>query len=69
MQDFSHIDLVFRDTAARYEGGSQNVAGLSALGASIDFLAGFGMQAISRRVWEVIGPCMPATGGDRGRDP
>ena len=52
-EDFSHIDLVFRDTAARYEGGSQNVAGLSALGASIDFLAGFGMQAISRRVWEV----------------
>ena len=51
--DFSHIELVFRDTAARYEGGSQNVAGLSALGASIELLCGFGMEAISRRVLEI----------------
>jgi cysteine desulfurase / selenocysteine lyase len=51
--DFSRIELVFRDTAARYEGGSQNVAGLSALGASMELLNGFGMEAISRRVLEI----------------
>jgi cysteine desulfurase / selenocysteine lyase len=51
--DFSHIELIFRDTAARYEGGSQNVAGLSALGASIELLRSFGMEAISRRVLEI----------------
>jgi selenocysteine lyase/cysteine desulfurase len=51
--DFSHIELVFRDTAARYEGGSQNVAGLSGLRASVEMLSGFGMEAISRRVLEI----------------
>lgn len=51
--DFSHIELVFKDTAARYEGGSQNVAGLSALEASLELLGRFGMPAISRRVLEI----------------
>ena len=51
--DFSHIELVFKDTAARYEGGSQNVAGLSALGASLELLHQFGMEAISQRVLEI----------------
>lgn len=51
--DFSHIELVFKDTAARYEGGSQNVAGLSALEASLELLSQFGMPAISRRVLEI----------------
>ena len=51
--DFSHIELVFKDTAARYEGGSQNVAGLSALGASLELLGQFGMEAISARVLEI----------------
>ena len=51
--DFSHIELVFKDTAARYEGGSQNVAGLLALGASLELLARFGAQAISQRVLEI----------------
>lgn len=53
--DFSHIELLFKDTAARYEGGSQNVAGLSALGASLELLAQFGMEAISTRVLEITG--------------
>jgi cysteine desulfurase / selenocysteine lyase len=55
--DFSHIELVFKDTAARYEGGSQNVAGLSALAASLDLLGQFGMDAISRRVLEITDLC------------
>jgi selenocysteine lyase/cysteine desulfurase len=51
--DFSHIELVFKDTAARYEGGSQNVAGLLALEASLDLLGRFERQAIADRVLEV----------------
>ena len=51
--DFSHIELLFKDTAARYEGGSQNVAGLSALGASLELLGQFGTDAISARVLEI----------------
>ena len=51
--DFSHIELIFKDTAARYEGGSQNVAGLLALGASLELLERIGMEAISARVWEI----------------
>jgi selenocysteine lyase/cysteine desulfurase len=51
--DFSHIELIFKDTAARYEGGSQNVAGLLALEASLELLSRFGTAAISRRVLEV----------------
>jgi cysteine desulfurase / selenocysteine lyase len=52
-QDFSHIELVFKDTAARYEGGSQNVAGLSALEASLGLLSQFGLPAICQRVLEI----------------
>jgi selenocysteine lyase/cysteine desulfurase len=51
--DFSRIELVFKDTAARYEGGSQNVAGLLALAASLELLNGIGMAAISERVLEI----------------
>jgi selenocysteine lyase/cysteine desulfurase len=51
--DFSHIELIFKDTAARYEGGSQNVAGLTALAASLELLQQYGMPAISQRVLEI----------------
>jgi len=51
--DFSHIELVFKDTAARYEGGSQNVAGLLALAASMEMLRQFEQEDISQRVWEI----------------
>ena len=67
--DFSRIELLFKDTAARYEGGSQNVAGLSALGGQPgtagpvrhgrDFRPGVGDHR----------PGLPAAGGDRGGDP
>ncbi|MEX0819449.1 MAG: aminotransferase class V-fold PLP-dependent enzyme [Pirellulaceae bacterium] len=43
--DFSHIELKLRDSAARYEGGSQNMVGLLALGASLDMLASFGLTS------------------------
>jgi selenocysteine lyase/cysteine desulfurase len=51
--DFQRIDLVLKDTAARYEGGSQNIAGLLALKTSLTLLAGFGFPAIARRVVEI----------------
>ncbi len=51
--DFSHIELVFKDTAARYEGGSQNLAGLLALEASLELLQQYGAEAISSRVLEI----------------
>jgi len=43
--DFSRVDLNLRSDAARYEGGSRNMAGLAALGASLDLLAGLGLRA------------------------
>ena len=51
--DFSHIDLVFKESAARYEGGSQNVPGLLALGASLGLLQQYGAEALSRRLLEI----------------
>lgn len=43
--DFSRIEFRLRDSAARYEGGSQNMVGLLALGASLDMLASFGLTS------------------------
>lgn len=51
--DFSRIELVFRPTAARYEGGSRNMAGLLALKASMELLSCIGAEAISQRIFEV----------------
>lgn len=41
--DFSQIDLDLRPTAIRYEGGSQNMVGLHALGASLEMLTQLGL--------------------------
>lgn len=43
--DFSRIELCLRPDAARYEGGSRNMAGHLALGASLQLLAGVGLSA------------------------
>ncbi len=51
--DFSNIDFILKDTAERYEGGSANMAGLVALGASVDLLRQFGTAALSQRVLEL----------------
>ena len=51
--DFSHIELALKDTAARYEGGSPNMAGMLALGASLELLSGFGPEVLTRRVLEI----------------
>jgi cysteine desulfurase / selenocysteine lyase len=41
--DFSRCDLDLRPAAARYEGGSANMAGIAALGASLQLLASAGL--------------------------
>ncbi|NUQ62630.1 MAG: aminotransferase class V-fold PLP-dependent enzyme [Pirellulales bacterium] len=51
--DYSHIELALRPTAERYEGGSQNMAGLLALRTSMELLSGIGAGAISGRIFEI----------------
>ena len=55
--DYSRIEFNLRPTAARYEGGSQNLVGGLALSASLKLLESFGAgphdSAIGRRVLEV----------------
>jgi len=52
--DFGHVELDIRPTAARYEGGSQNMPGFHGLGASLDMLAEYGLasqrSAVAERV-------------------
>ena len=48
--DFSHIELNLKTSAARYEGGSQNMAGFLGLGASVELLLGYGTANLSRAV-------------------
>ena len=55
--DFSRIEMDWRDGAARYEGGSQNMVGVIGLGASLDMLASYGLgcnaSLLASRVLEV----------------
>src|SRR5204863_1670509 len=52
-QDFTHIELNLRPTAARYEGGSQNNAGFLALGASLELLSDLGTENIAASVIDI----------------
>lgn len=49
-QDFTHIELNLRPAAARYEGGSQNNAGMLALGASLKLLMDCGIDAVAASI-------------------
>ena len=55
--DFNRIELNLRDAASRYEGGTQNMAGMLGLGASLRMLHQFGLgpsgSAIAERVLEI----------------
>lgn len=51
--DFSRQDWKLRPTAARYEGGTPNMAGFVALGASLALLAEYGTAAIGDRVLDL----------------
>jgi selenocysteine lyase/cysteine desulfurase len=52
-QDYTHIELNLRPTAARYEGGSQNNAGFLALGASLELLSSLGAENIAAAVLDI----------------
>jgi selenocysteine lyase/cysteine desulfurase len=51
--DYGHIELTFKPSAARYEGGTQNMVGFMGLAASLEALATYGTAAIALRVLEI----------------
>ena len=51
--DFERLGQPIRKMASRYEGGTQCMGALAAMGASIELLARFGPQAMSGRVIEI----------------
>lgn len=52
-RDFSRIEFNLKPHAGRWESGSLNVAGITALGASLELLLQIGIAAISQRVLEL----------------
>ncbi|GIW82047.1 MAG: cysteine desulfurase [Gemmatales bacterium] len=52
-RDFSKIDFHLKPHAGRWEGGSLNVAGITALGGSLELLLRIGTDAIARRLKEL----------------
>jgi selenocysteine lyase/cysteine desulfurase len=49
-RDFTRIELDFRPSAERFEGGAPNSVGFIGLGASLELLAGYGATEIGNRV-------------------
>jgi cysteine desulfurase/selenocysteine lyase len=52
-QDFSKIDFTLKPHAGRWESGSLNVAGITALGASLELLLEIGIEPIEARLVEL----------------
>lgn len=52
-QDFSHIELSLKPSAARFEGGTLALGCFAALGESVQLLLDCGIEAIGRRLLEV----------------
>jgi selenocysteine lyase/cysteine desulfurase len=52
-QDFARIDFTLKPNAGRWENGTLNVAGIHALGASLELLLSLGVPAIMTRVLEL----------------
>lgn len=48
--DYNRIELNYKPTAARYEGGTQNMVGFLGLAASLELLLQYGQQAIGERI-------------------
>jgi selenocysteine lyase/cysteine desulfurase len=51
--DYTRIEYNLKPSAARYEGGSQNMAGMLALGASLDLLLGLGMEMVGEAILDI----------------
>ena len=52
--DYAKVELNLKDTAARYEGGSQNMIGFHGLGASLDLLESLGLGPQSSPIAECV---------------
>lgn len=52
-RDFSKIDFTLKPHAGRYESGSLNVAGIVALGASLELLLSLGIDNVEKRIAEL----------------
>lgn len=52
-RDFSRVDFHLKPHAGRWESGSLNVAGITALGASLELLLQLGIEAVARRVLDL----------------
>lgn len=50
--EFASTGLSLKPSAARYEGGSYNMAGVHALGASLELFAEYGTEAITSRLFD-----------------
>jgi selenocysteine lyase/cysteine desulfurase len=48
--DYSRIELNYKPSAARYEGGTQNMVGFLGLAESLELLVRYGQQAIGERI-------------------
>jgi selenocysteine lyase/cysteine desulfurase len=51
--DFSKVELTLKPHAGRWESGTMNVAGIVALGASLELLLNAGIDAVGQRILEV----------------
>jgi selenocysteine lyase/cysteine desulfurase len=54
-RDFTRIELEFRPSAERFEGGAPNSVGFIGLGASLELLASYGAEAIGERILFITG--------------
>jgi cysteine desulfurase / selenocysteine lyase len=52
-QDYTRIELNLRSTAARYEGGSQNIVGMLGLGASVRLLSELGAENLAAAIIDI----------------
>jgi selenocysteine lyase/cysteine desulfurase len=51
--EYTRIEFNLKPTSGRYEGGSQNMAGMLALGASLDFLHELGIERVSAAILDI----------------
>jgi cysteine desulfurase/selenocysteine lyase len=51
--DYTRIELDFKASASRYEGGSQNMVGMIGFGASVDVLLELGSEAVAAAILDI----------------
>jgi selenocysteine lyase/cysteine desulfurase len=52
-RDYARIELALKPSAARYEGGAQNMAGMLALGASLNLLLELGINTVAAAILDI----------------